>query len=170
MCNINSENLARWGTFAGGVATAIAVIFLVQQVQLMREDSDYNNRPWIGGVNFTESHNVVFYNYQNFGKIPNTGGTITFLVSTNLITRDMLTGQGTKTTSLQIVMPSEKLTSIFNGKIEEGIQSAKDGKSELYLGVTFTYEYGNGKVGDYNVITHYDPRSHSFIMLDSWVK
>ncbi|MDE1841876.1 MAG: hypothetical protein KGI09_08350, partial [Thaumarchaeota archaeon] len=120
-------------------------------------------------LNFTVSQGVVIYDYQNFGKIPNTGGQIAFLVSTNPITRDMLKNNMTKTIPMQILMPSEKLTSIFNGSIEDGIKSAQEVKSDLYLGVSFTYEYGDNKSGDYNVISHYNPKDNTMDLIDSWI-
>lgn len=156
-------------TVALAAGTIILAMNSSHQTDLMQHDFDVNNRPWIGGLNFTVSHEVVIYDYQNFGKIPNTGGQIAFLVSTSPITRDMLKSNMTKTIPMQILMPSEKLTSIFNGAIEEGIKSAQEGKNDLYLGVSFTYDYGSNKSGDYNVISHYNPKDNTMDLIDSWI-
>jgi hypothetical protein len=174
--NFNISSKTAYATIILACATVgLAIVTLSAsmdthaQTDLMRKDFDVNNRPWIGGLNFTVSHGAVVYDYQNFGKIPNSGGQIVFLVSTSPITRDMLKSNMTKTIPMQILMPSEKLTSIFSGSIGEGIKSAQDGKSDLYLGVSFTYEYVGNKSGDYNIISHYNPKDNSMDLIDSWI-
>jgi hypothetical protein len=169
MSRVKFENLATWGTFFGGIGTIIAVFFLVQQVQIMQTDSDVNNRPWLGGFNFYVSDIDVKYDYENDGKVPNTGGTFSYYVSDTEITRDTFSKNG-NTTPLMSIMPSQSIFRTFSGDIMNKIQNVKQGKGDCYLGISIQYEYGNKKSGEYNLIAKYEPKYNTFSILDTWVK
>ncbi len=175
------KNLKHLGLTARGtviLACATVVLALVTfysslanhaQTDLMRKDFDVNNRPWIGGFEFRVTNDTVFYDIQNYGKIPNTGGTLTFSLSPSTITRETFPTLDKKSRALAVMMPTQKFSERFTGKVMDGIKNVREGKADLYFAIMIHYTYSEEKFGEYNIIVRYDPAINNFDIMDSWV-
>ena len=170
MWQIETEKVTAYGTIILAVSTLMMAAYIGIQANMMREDFEVNNRPWLGGFAFSVSDKDVTYSYENVGKIPNTGGTLTFYVSDVLIGRDALNRVGTKSHPVSVLMPSQKISEVFTDEIMSTIKDAKEGKGDCYLGIMIHYEYGNQKFGEYNIIAKYDVRYNNFVIVDTWTK
>lgn len=143
--------------------------FSGSQTTLMQHDFDVNNRPWIAGFDFRITNDTVLYDIQNYGKIPNTGGTITFSIQNYTITRETFPTLDNQSRALVVMMPTQKFSERFTGKIMDGIKNVREGKADLYFAIMIHYTYGDENFGEYNSIVKYDPAINNFDIMDSWV-
>ena len=156
--------------FWASIFSVVLVFIVLWQTQMMREDLDINNRPWIGGDEFVVLEDKVLFHYQNFGKIPNTGGKIMRLSTNVMPPRDDVLSDRADSSPMQVIMPSQIMTLVISGDdFKKVLQDTREGKRELFLGVLFFYEYGNQKIGWYGVIGQYNPITNHVNIEDMWV-
>lgn len=110
--------------FAGTQTTA-----LVNQSNIMQKDFDANNRPWIGADEIKVYDDRIVYDYKNYGKIPNTGGTVWALATQNKPTKDDIISDRSDISVLHVMMPSQKLSSpLISPELNQAISDARDKK------------------------------------------
>lgn len=159
-----------------GVTTGLAIeTYLLavdskHQTDLMQQDFDVNNRPWIGGDQFRIVHNFVLFDVKNFGNIPNKDGLVQFGVVKNGFTTEHLYGNSSKKMPLGVIMPSQEITITLSGDIMNAINETRRGNGTLFLGLEMNYAYGNQKNGTYGVVGEYNSEKNTFDILNTWVK
>ena len=162
---IRTIDFAKWGTFIGGIATAVALVFLILQTVTMMEDFDHTHRPWIGveDVSITKADEVRFI-VKNYGTLPNTNSKIMISWGKEPLTRDFLIKNG-KFLEGNVIMPGSDF-SIIPDIPPQIIQAARNGGS-LYLGIIIYYEYGNEKKKEYGAILQYH-EGDRFFFIHTW--
>ena len=169
------EDLVKLGIFIGGIFTALAVVVLITQTNLMRDDFEITNRPWLAGDQVRIFEDAVIYDIQNFGKTPNHYSEIKFyVVKSNTaeipLNRDELPEERFKTQPLTVVMPTQKMSIILSGDILKAIEEVKDTGGFLQLVIILDYKYGNEKSGEYGYMGKYNVETNSFNIIETWAK
>ena len=176
--NIETTKLTAVSTFVLAIATISVAIYLGYQTTIMSNDFDINNRPWIGGVQFRIFDDVVLFDIQNFGNIPNDSGYSTLYAlkvssADSVLEKDAffeLFGDGAEIMPLAVIMPSQKISITITGDILQKIKEVREGNGALHLGVILEYEYSNEKNGEYGLIGKYNPRIDTFDIIETWAK
>ena len=172
------------------VETAIVILLIktvrdyAEVAKMSRLQVKQRFRPWIGpisGIEFlreNEGRHQYVVTVKNFGEIPATNVIASSTTRTTLPTRDLLrrnSDKGPESDSLENVnsfvlgplLPNmEKRYWIFIDS--ELIQKGKNGTSQLYTFVNFSYEYEGGK-SSYGMISEYNPKTGIFVHKDMWV-
>jgi len=171
------------------IVETVIVILLIKTVRDYAEVAKMSRlqvkqrfRPWIGpttGIDLIKENDgkhQYSVTVKNFGEIPATRVTASSTTTTSLPTRNFLGGNDGNDGSKQnfdsfVIGPllpnMEKRYWIFiDSRL---IQGSKDGASQLYTLVHFSYEYEGGK-SSYGMISEYNPKTGIFIHKDMWVE
>ena len=162
------------------VETAIVVLLIktvrdyAEVAKMSRLQIEQRFRPWIGpttGIELlrtTEKQHQFSVAIKNFGEIPATNVVAESAVKSELPSRDALKENGTNKFVLGPLLPNmEKKYWIFVDS--EQLNKAKEGTTNLFTFVHFTYDYHGGKSG-YGMISQFDPKSALFIHKDMWAE
>lgn len=179
-----STNLTTWGTFIGGIATAITVCLLVwqthilsveveqqqNQTKILQTQFKVKDRPWIGvdTMNINDN-NQIHFGYTNYGAIPNDGGTIQFAHSEIKFTKDDLAKSSSNIMQLGALIPTQHQNFDVTETSDEMMQKANSG-IPLYVGILISYNYSDNQSGEYGMITKYNNVTHHFALIDNWTK
>ncbi|MGH9992509.1 MAG: hypothetical protein ACREAZ_07690 [Nitrososphaera sp.] len=161
------------------VETAIVVLLIktvrdyADVARMSRLQIEQRFRPWIGptsGIELlrtTEQKHQFSIAIKNFGEIPATNVIAESTIKSELPSKDVLKENGTQKFVLGPLLPNmEKRYWIFVDS--EQLNKAKEGTSDLFTFVHFTYEYHGGKSG-YGMISQFDPKSGTFVHKEMWV-
>jgi len=143
------------------------VDLLSNQTAIMQQDSDVNNRPWIGGAGIRIINDYIEYDYKNFGKLPNNSGRIAQLAKTTVISKDELISLP-KPDVIASIMPTQEWTSHTKVDSVNLLKGALEGSNDIFVGNALDYQYGDGKTGHYGSIFKYDKELNNFSLIDSW--
>ncbi len=161
------------------VETAIVVLLIktvrdyAEVAKMSRIQTEQRFRPWIGptsGIELlrtTEQQHQFSVLIKNFGEIPATNVVAESAVRSELPNKDDLKKDGTNKFVLGPLLPNmEKKYWIFVDS--EQVNKAKEGTSNLFTFIHFSYDYHGGKSG-YGMISQFDPKSALFIHKEMWV-
>ena len=164
------------------LGTIVLIFFFWKTLKHLEEASrvskiqaNYRFRPWVGPTNSiklisTENNRHQFsIEIKNYGEIPASNVVATYKMKSEMMARDLIKNpDGLESFSLGPLLPNmEKRYWFF---IESDlIQNAKDGSKEIFTLLYFTYEHIGGKSG-YGMISHFDPKTNSFLHKDMWVE
>ncbi|MGI0089171.1 MAG: hypothetical protein ACREAF_02335 [Nitrosopumilaceae archaeon] len=169
-------------TIGNAIATIVLVIlFLVaikqmeETVKLSRLQATHRFRPWIGPSNSIElmhvtpeGHRQFVITLKNYGEIPTSNVLAKFTAKDEPLTREILTKyKENQSFNLGPLLPSMEKRYWF--VIEHDlIQKAQQDNSKIFISLNFVYEYPTGKSG-YNMISHFDPKTNTFVHKEMWV-
>jgi len=160
------------GTIATGIFVGTQTTALIKQVDILQDDFEINNRPWIAGDQVRMTNNSLIYDVENFGKIPNESGERKILVvMTNAsegLTKEILSEMPGSKNSLMVIMPSQKISIILEEQIIQAIDESNELKMDLFLGIVLQYNYGDNKIGEYGYIGKYNTEDQYFDVIESW--
>jgi hypothetical protein len=174
--------IQRYVSIIAGIAE-VGVVFLLYKTvkdfselaKVSRLQTEVRFRPWIGpSGNITKlGHDIEGDKFQyaialkNFGEVPSPSVTATSVLSNVLPTRQSLNGDNVNKFNLGPLLPNmEKKYWIFlDGNM---ISNAKNGKSEIYVALYFSYLNGGASNG-YGMISQYDSKNDSFIHKEMWL-
>lgn len=175
-----------WFDLASIIVETLIVILLIKTVKDYAEVAKASRlqvkqrfRPWIGpssGIEFMKEFEGKYQfavAIKNFGEIPATSVTASSGARTEMPTRDLVKGTNGQSEKLETFMLGpllpymEKKYWIFIDP--NAMQKAKDGTSQLYTLIHFSYEYEGGK-SSYGMISHYNPKSNMFVHKDMWIE
>jgi hypothetical protein len=178
-----------WISIATLVVEAIIVVLLYRTVRdfaevakLSRVEVKHRFRPWIGPstgkvefVRSTDGKEQYSIAIKNFGEI----------AATNVVAMSNEGNEMPSTREIRI-MSSDDSSSKFDDKFTLGpllpnmekhywlfldsalLQKVKDGNSQFFTTVYFSYEFSGGKAG-YGMISQFDGKTGTFLHKDMWV-
>src|SRR3989344_440877 len=106
---LESSKLTAYSTVALAVVTFVLVLGIVYQTNLMQQEFDANQRPWIGITDILIVDNSIKVVYENFGNIPNNGGIKRAFGTTELIPDRNYFFTGAGESKMSILFPGQKL-------------------------------------------------------------
>lgn len=165
---LESSKLTAYSTVALAVVTFALVLGMVYQTNLMQQEFDANQRPWIGITDILIVDNSIKVVYENFGNIPNNGGIKRGFSTTEIIPDRNYFFTGAGESKIPILFPSQKLEMNVRDLPLQDFNEIHAGQKILYIGFMFEYEYGQNKVGEYGVIGKFDPNTGLVDMIDIW--
>jgi hypothetical protein len=169
----------------GAIGTAVATIALVflfwktvkqleVTVKLSKIQANYRFRPWIGPFNniqfmsTNDNRDQFSITIKNYGEIPASNVIAKFTMSTEPFTKE-------------IIKKSELFTSFNLGPLlpnmdkrywffidSDLINKAKNGTSQVFIALHFTYEHPGGNSG-YGTISQYDGTANTFTHSEMWI-
>ena len=169
----------------GSIGTAIGTIALVflfwktikqleETVKLSKIQSNYRFRPWIGPLNniqfmsSNEKRDQFSVTIKNYGEIPASNVVAKFTMQTEPITKEIMKKPELFSSfTLGPLLPNmEKRYWFFIDS--DLIKKSKDGTSQIFTALYFTYEHHGGNNG-YGTISQYDGTTNVFIHKEMWV-
>lgn len=144
---------------------------IYQPPDVIKNQNDFsvNNRAYLAVAQIQEyEKNKVWFIYENFGKIPNTNGTMRIAVGGN-ITRSDLYDSSKPVLPSGVLLPTQEISQKLLTLPESYMINAKSGKP-LEIGILIQYNYADNGKGEYGVIAMYDNASATFDNEDYWVK
>jgi len=162
------ENIAVICIAVTGIIVA-GIAFI--EVDILRQDFETINRPWIQ-ISEWEKDKDLEFSYKNFGKIPNSDGKLIVHVSAQPIERKDFDNLAV-TEQLPPLAPNAELRFRFNPEILATVKNACNSNEELFLGVLISYEYLNDKSGEYGEILtvhRFDENRCITVFVDAWIK
>ena len=143
-------------------------------------------RPWVGphgGIEFMRSDNSnkqYFIKIKNFGEIPASYVTAFSIVADSVPKKDFLSTlkknnvfdsnnkeKNVDKFSIGPLLPGmEKRYWVFIK--EEMIKKTKEGTSDLFLLLYFSYDFPTGRSG-YGMISQFDKNTDTFVHIDMWI-
>ncbi len=179
---IDIELVAKWVTVGSGIATVAVVYLLWKTVRHMEESARsskvqvaYRFRPWVGpssGIEFMdatpEGKQQFVIKIKNYGELPASNVTTMFIIKDEMLTRDALKNSSSlENFSLGPLLPNmEKRYWFFIDS--DLMRKAKDGNTQIYIGLYFAYEFAGGRSG-YGMISQFDINANTFVHKDMWV-
>ena len=147
---------------------------LEEASKVSRIQTNYRFRPWVGPTNSIKpmstenNHHQFAIQIKNYGEIPASNVIAIYKMKNEMMTRDLIKNpDGLERFTLGPLLPNmEKHYWFFIDS--DLVQKAKDGSTEIFTLLYFTYEHIGGKSG-YGMISHFDPKTNSFLHKDMWV-
>ncbi len=174
-----------WIELGSLIVETLIVLLLIKTVKdyaevarVSRLQTTQRFRPWIGpssGIDFMkelDGKHQFAVTIKNFGEIPSTNVIAYSRIGAELPNRELV--KATKGNPIKLdsfvlgpLLPyMEKKYWIFLDAAM--MQQVKEGDSQLYTLIYFSYEYEGGKSG-YGMISHYNPKSNIFVHKDMWI-
>ena len=169
----------------GSIGTAIGTIALVfifwktiqqleETVKLSRIQANYRFRPWIGPLNSIHFMSTIdncdqfSITIKNYGEIPASNVVAKFVMKTEPITKEIMEKpQLFNSFNLGPLLPNmEKRYWFFIDS--DLIKKSKDGISQIFTALYFTYEHHGGNSG-YGTISQYDGKTSAFMHKEMWI-
>ena len=174
------ETIGQIGSIGTAIAT-VALVFLfwktIQQleetVKVSRIQTTHRFRPWVGPSDGIKQMSVendreqFSITVKNYGEIPSSNVVVSFSVKNQEIKREMIRSDRTNDFALGPLLPNmEKRYWFFIDS--DLIGKARSGEGQLFISLYFGYEHQGGKSG-YNMISHFDAKTDTFVHKDMWV-
>jgi hypothetical protein len=172
------EQLSAIGTAVGTIALVFMFWKTIKQleetVKLSRIQTVHRFRPWVGPlksielVSTNQDRQQFSITLKNFGEIPASNVVATFMMKTEMMTKDVLkNSKGVDSFNLGPLLPNMKKRYWFFIDLDL-IQKAKEGNAQIFILLYFSYEHPAGKSG-YGMVSQFEPKINGFVHKDMWV-
>src|SRR3989338_1957449 len=153
---LDSSKLTAYSTVVLAIVTLALVLGMIYQINLMQQEFDANQRPWIGITDILIVDNSIEVVYENFGNLQNNGGIKHTFGTTEIIPDRNYFFTGAGESKSPIIFPGQKLKMNVRDLPLEDFDEIHAGQKTYYVGFMFEYEYGQNKIGEYGVIGKFD--------------
>ena len=147
--------------------SVLAVGMVASQFYIQYLEYENSIRPMIAVSGLDFNSKIPNFIYQNFGSVPNTGGTVRIDVDRNGYDIERLRNNPDLNEQMQIVVPTQQI-----GHTIELSQSDLDmtkNSAPLFVGILIEYQH-NDRTYEYGVILKYSKSLEDFSIIESWIK
>lgn len=163
------------------IGTIFLIVLFWKTIKHLEESSrnakiqtNYRFRPWVGPSNGIKQMSADDNRHQfgvdikNYGEIPASNILAMFKMKNEMMSREILKNpEDLNCFNLGPLLPNmEKKYWFFIDS--EPVEQAKDGKSNIFTLIYFSYDHLGGKSG-YGMISQFDPKTNSFLHKEMWV-
>ncbi|MGQ0638406.1 MAG: hypothetical protein ACT4N1_03465 [Nitrososphaerota archaeon] len=172
------DQMASIGTAVGTLALVALFWMALKQMgetqKLSKVQLEHRFRPWVGPTTAIELLSSADGRHQfgitikNYGELPASNVVTLFSLRNDKPTREIIKKpDAVESQNLGPLLPNmEKRYWFFVDS--DLVQKSKNGDSQIFVMLYFSYEYREGKNG-YGMISQFDPKTDSFIHKEMWV-
>lgn len=149
------------------VISIVAVCLTISQFYIQYLEYENTVRPLIVVSGFDDTSKILSFIYQNFGSVPNTGGTIRIDVDRNGYDVERLRNNPDLNEQMQIVVPTQQIGHTIELS-QSDLDMTKNG-APLFVGILIEYQHYD-RTYEYGVILKYSTSLEDFSIVKSWIK
>lgn len=145
----------------------LAVGMIIAQYSVQYLEYENSVRPYIAVSGFDSNSKILSFIYENFGSVPNTGGSISLDVDRNGYDVERLRSNPDTKDDMQIVVPTQQIghtIELSKFDLDMTIKGAP-----LYIGILIEYQH-NDRNYEYGTILKYSESLEDFSIVESWIK